>query len=289
MKLPSEYKVVAIGGGHGLAQLLKALSYLESNLTAVVTTTDNGGSSGLIRNSFSTIAWGDIRNCLVSLADPKSNEAQFFSYRFPNTESLSGHVVGNLLLQQYSQITNPLYAIDYFRQKLNVKANVFPMITSDNDLVAVYPNGETTIGEVQIDNNNMLPAAMALLKPASGLKEVTQKIAVADLIVFSPGSFFTSVIPSLLVDDYAKAISVSKAKLVLVNNIAQENSAAGYLTFKQKKQYLERYLHQRKIDVLVENSPLRSISPDTILQPLTDLDTGLHCPSCLNQAISSIH
>ncbi|WP_133406789.1 gluconeogenesis factor YvcK family protein [Parashewanella tropica] len=287
-RLPKSCKVVAIGGGHGLGQVLKALSYLENNLTALVTTTDNGGSSGKIRNVSPTIAWGDIRNCIESLADLNSVQSNLFSYRFPGETGFGGHALGNLLLHHLSQSITPLGAIEYFKHQLNIKANILPMLTTENDLLAIYPDGKSTVGELQIDSNPMIPTALSLIKPATGLTEVMDKIASADLIIFAPGSFFTSVVPSLLIESYSKAISNSKARLVFINNLTVENSSAAYLTFYQKKQYIEGFLNYRKIDYLIENASVFYKSDNIIRRPLIDVETGLHCPDSLRFALSDI-
>lgn len=145
-------RVVAIGGGHGLGRVMSSLSSLGSRLTGIVTTTDNGGSTGRIRRSEGGIAWGDMRNCLNQLITEPSVASAMFEYRFGGNGELSGHNLGNLMLKALDHLSvRPLEAINLIRNLLKVDAFLIPMSEHPVDLMAIDTEGHEVYGEVNID------------------------------------------------------------------------------------------------------------------------------------------
>ncbi len=135
--------IVAIGGGHGLGRVLSTLSFLGDKLTGIVTTTDNGGSTGRLRKRSSSIAWGDVRNCLTQLVVEESVGSKLFDFRFQGPDELGGHNLGNLILYGLGEIqSKPLDSIKLIRRLLKVKTQLLPMSETPTDLLAFYPEAE---------------------------------------------------------------------------------------------------------------------------------------------------
>lgn len=245
-------KVVAIGGGHGLGRVLSCLSFLEKNLTGIVTTTDNGGSTGRLRKRSSSIAWGDLRNCLTQLVDEDSIGSQLFNFRFDGQDELGGHNLGNLILFGLGQIqSRPLDSIKLVRRLLRVKTPVLPMSETPTDLMAFYPEGRCRVGELSVDDMPVMPKSLMLAPLVKTLSSGKKALEEADLIILGPGSFLTSVVPPLLVRDIVNAINKSKAHCVFVENIVAETSPAGKATLDEKLAWLAENIGCMPIDSVI--------------------------------------
>jgi len=244
--------VVAIGGGHGLGRVLSTLSFLGDQLTGIVTTTDNGGSTGRLRKRSSSIAWGDLRNCLTQLVDEKSIGSQLFNFRFDGQDELGGHNLGNLILYGLGQIqSRPLDSIKLVRRLLKVKNPVLPMSETPTDLMAFYPEGRCKVGELSVDDMPIMPKSLMLAPLVKSIKPCISAIEKADLIILGPGSFLTSVIPPLLVRDIANAINRSKGHCVFIDNIVAEKSPAAKLTLDEKLNWIEENIGSQPIDSVI--------------------------------------
>ncbi|OYT73815.1 MAG: hypothetical protein CFK52_00190 [Chloracidobacterium sp. CP2_5A] len=230
---PSPIKCVAIGGGTGLATLLRGLKrhvledgvYLPGqcieSLTAVVTVTDDGGSSGRLREEFQMLPPGDVRNCLVALSEDERLFARLFQYRFPGQGSVRGHSFGNLFLAALTGITGDFVeAIRLCSEVLAIKGKIVPSTTADVTLVAELDDGFIVRGESKISAAGGRIQSIALDPPdCAPLPETLTSIAEADLITLGPGSLFTSVIPNLLVSGVTTAIAASSALKVYICNL----------------------------------------------------------------------
>jgi uncharacterized cofD-like protein len=244
-----ELNVVAIGGGHGLGRVLSTLSFLGNQLTGIVTTTDNGGSTGRLRKRSSSIAWGDLRNCLTQLVDEKSVGSQLFDFRFNGNDELGGHNLGNLILYGLGEIhSRPLDSIKLVRRLLKVKTPVLPMSETPTDLMAFYSKGRCRIGEVSVDNMSVMPKNLMLAPLVKTLPSCVEAILNADLIILGPGSFLTSVIPPLLVRDISNALNQTNAHRVFIDNIVAENSPAAALSLDEKLAWIEENVGCLPID-----------------------------------------
>ena len=223
-------RVVAIGGGNGLAALLRGLKQYTSNLTAVVTVADDGGSSGRLRQDMGILPPGDIRNCLVALADDESLMSRLFQYRFPNG-GLQGHSFGNLFVAALAEVTGDFErAVRESTSVLKVRGRVLPATLDDVTLHAQLQGGEQVTGESTITAAERLPLRV-WLTPATPrpLPEALAAIEHAQLIVIGPGSLYTSIIPNLLIPEVREALKHAKAEVVFVCNVmTQPGETDGY-------------------------------------------------------------
>ncbi len=253
MNLYSTKKVVAIGGGHGLGRMLAALKDFGSNATGIVTTTDNGGSTGRIRHCQGGIAWGDTRNCINQLITEPSISSMMFEYRFKGAGELDGHNLGNLMLTALDNLSvRPLEAINLIRNMLKVDVNIVPMSEHPSDLKALAIDGRWVTGETNVDEMPDELRRLDLEPEVPATKEAVAAIYDADCIILGPGSFLTSIMPPLLLPEVGKAIaSNSKAKLVFVDNLSPEYGPAGRMTLAQKLEWCERSCQSRQIDVVL--------------------------------------
>lgn len=215
-------RVVVIGGGTGLSNLLKGLKRFTNNITAIVTVGDDGGSSGRLREELGVLPPGDMRNCITALADEEKLVTELFRYRFQQGSGLEGHSFGNLFLTAVCAITNGdmLEAARAASRVLNSCGQVLPSTLQGMSLIAELENGHVVRGESQISESTsrivQLRSEPALPDPTPAALDA---IAHADLIVVGPGSLFTSVIPNLIVKGVAEAIKRSRAQKVYVCNV----------------------------------------------------------------------
>ncbi|MEQ1886015.1 MAG: uridine diphosphate-N-acetylglucosamine-binding protein YvcK [Bryobacteraceae bacterium] len=227
-----------MGGGSGLSTLLRGLKrYVRESaggiqLTAVVTVTDDGGSSGRLRRDFDVLPPGDIRNCMVALAPDETLISRLFQYRFASGRGLKGHSFGNLFLTAMTDLTGDFsHAVKLSSDVLSVLGRIYPSTAANVRLEAVLADGSRVAGETKISRSKQR-IEKVLLKPggAKPLPETLKAIAEADLITLGPGSLFTSVIPNLLVDGIADAIAASPAlKAYFVNLMSQPGETTGFL------------------------------------------------------------
>src|SRR5262245_14730792 len=221
-------RVVAIGGGTGLPVILTALKrYLGgrvTSLTAVVTVTDDGGSSGRLREELQVLPPGDIRNCLVALAEVEPLMAELFQFRFPGDGGLAGHNFGNLFLAALAQVTgNFLQAIRISSKVLAVRGTILPTTLDVVRLGAELADGRRVLGESHVVGQGVA-IRRVFLDPGGvqALPEVLEAIAQAHVVVLAPGSLYTSLIPNLLVGGVAKALRAAAALKICVANLMTE-------------------------------------------------------------------
>jgi uncharacterized cofD-like protein len=225
-------KVVAIGGGHGLSHLLLGLKEYTANLTAIVTVADSGGSSGRLREEFNIVAPGDVRNCLVALADAPALMGELFQYRFAEGSGLKGHNFGNLFLTAMVQITQGDFkkAVEESSKVLAIRGKVIPSTVHDVHLIAEYMDGTKTRGEAQIpEANSPIKRVSLTLEDAEPTEDALIAIGQADIIVMGPGSLYTSILPNLIIKGMAEAIAASSAyKIYVCNVMTQQGETDGF-------------------------------------------------------------
>lgn len=283
--------VVAIGGGHGLGRLLSALSFLEEKLTGIVTTTDNGGSTGRLRNSTNCIAWGDLRNCITQLNQNQDISSLLFEYRFDSSGELSGHNLGNLMLLALDNLCiRPLEAVNLIRELLHVKANIIPMAEQPSDLIALTPCGSDVHGEVSVDKMQDFPNELKLSPTVSATKEAVEAILNADVILLGPGSFLTSIMPPLLLSQMQSALNSTKAKVVFVDNLEDELGPSSTKSLNQKLEWCEKTVGFKFIDAVLQDSSINeSCDISTYHYDLREsVNRNYHDRKKLLQAIQSI-
>lgn len=245
--------VTAIGGGHGLGRVLSTLAFLERRLVGIVATTDDGGASGLLRRSHDCIAWGDIRNCLSQLAQ-QPLAADVLNYRFTSEHELKGHNLGNLLLHTLDQVSaRPLDGIQLLSRLLNINTRLLPMSEEPVDLVAATHDGLECFGELHVDGLLHMPEKLSLSHRAMATPEALAHIRRSELIILGPGSFLTSIMPPLLVENFAQTIAESNAPVIFIDNLVAENSPAGELSLSERLKWLEQQIGVQLIDGVITN------------------------------------
>lgn len=267
IELSRGFRIVAIGGGHGLSTLLKGLKQKTSNISAIVTVADDGGSSGRLREEMDIIAPGDLRNCLVALADKDTALEQLFQYRFGGEGELSGHSLGNLflaaLIKEFGSAQNALEAASTV---LNIRGKVMPATAERIRLLAKMSDGKEIEGESEIaaygESRKTKILHMSMIPEAPiAVGDALEAIRHADLITLGPGSLYTSVLPDLLVPEILQAIKESNAPCLYICNImTQPGETEGYTVSDHVKALIE-HVGKNVIDyVLVNNArPSREI------------------------------
>ena len=237
MELSRGMHVVSIGGGHGLSMLLRGLKNKTSNITAIVTVADDGGSSGRLREEMGIIAPGDLRNCLVALADKETVLEQLFQYRFGGEGELSGHSLGNLFLAALiKEFGNAQNALEAASKVLNIRGKVMPATTQKVRLKAKMSDGQYVEGESEISGypgkvgkEVRIVHMSTIPKNPMAVGGALEAIHRADLITLGPGSLYTSVLPNLLVPEILQAIRESEAPVLYVCNVmTQPGETTGY-------------------------------------------------------------
>jgi uncharacterized cofD-like protein len=248
-------KIVTVGGGTGLSVLLTGLKEFTSNITAIVTVADDGGSSGRLRQEFDILPPGDIRNCLVALADAPTLMRDLFQFRFNSNSELKGHSFGNLFITVMTQLTGDFEkAIKEISKVLALRGKVIPSSLNNVTLVAQHKDGSITEGENMIPKAKR-PISRVSLKPdrPEATPDAIKAIKEAQLIVLGPGSLYTSIIPNLLIKEIADAIVASNAtKVYVCNAMTQPGETDGHAASDHVKA-LVNHAHARVLDYCVVN------------------------------------
>jgi len=256
-------KIVAIGGGTGLATLLRGLKEHTSNLTAIVTVADDGGSSGRLRRALGVLPPGDFRNCIAALADDEALTTQLFQYRFGGDEGLGGHSFGNLFISAMAEVTGSFErALVESSRVLAIRGQVLPSTLRSVTLV-----GELALeGEAvsRVEGESRIPLAegaiqRVYLQPEDvpAYPAAIKALLEADLIVLGPGSLYTSLLPNLLVPDLAAAIASSRALKVYVSNTATQPGETDGYSVLAHVQAIERHTRPSLFPVVLANNGQR--------------------------------
>jgi uncharacterized cofD-like protein len=281
-------RVVAIGGGHGLATLLRGLKEHTHNITAIVTVADDGGSSGRLRRELGILPPGDIRNCLAALSSDEALLAQLFQYRFPASEGgLDGHTLGNLFITALAEITGSFEAaVAESGRVLAVQGQVLPATLRDVKLMADV-RLPYTVNEIRVLGESEIPKSNGKVKhvwldPSNppAFPQVIQALLAAELIVIGPGSLYTSILPNLLVPDLAEAIHASRAlKLFICNVATQPGETTGY-TCGDHLRAVEEHASAGLFDIAIVNNHFGDGLPATVewvrLEPELEDDFRLY-------------
>jgi uncharacterized cofD-like protein len=264
-------KVVSIGGGTGLSTLLAGLKSFVGqqgeepsieSLSAIVTVSDDGGSSGRLRDELQMLPPGDIRNCMIALSEDSTLLARLFRYRFRGSGDLGGHIFGNLFLAALTEVTGDFVeAVRLSSEVLASKGHIFPATVSDVRLVAEMEDGRQIFGETQITSARGKIRRLRLVpEECLPLPEAIAAIRTADIITVGPGSLYTSIIPNLLVSNVADAIADSDAtKIFIANLMTQPGETDGY-GFREHLATVRNYAPQIHFDYTIFND--RPISPE---------------------------
>ncbi|MBV8898255.1 MAG: YvcK family protein [Acidobacteriaceae bacterium] len=269
LALKSPLRIVAIGGGTGLSTLLSGLKKharggQESRVTekprveiaAVVTVSDDGGSSGRLRRDFDVLPPGDIRNCMTALSEDEALMSQLFRYRFAGGRGLKGHSFGNLFLTALNQITGDFaHAVKLSSEILAIRGHIFPATSTNVVLEAALVDGTIVRGESKISKSRRAIESIRLSpRNCSPLPETLEAISHADLITLGPGSLYTSVIPNMLVEGIPEAIQSSRALKVYFVNLMWQPGETFHFTASQHLQAIHSHAGRNLIDCVVLNS-----------------------------------
>ncbi len=281
-------RVVAIGGGHGLASLLRGLKDHTRNLTAIVTVADDGGSSGRLRESLGILPPGDIRNCLAALSNDEDMLTRLFQYRFSGEPGLDGHSFGNLFITALSDITGSFEeAVAESGRVLSVSGRVLPSTLHNVKLVADVQLPEV-IHQVRVEGESRIPSVSGQvrrvwLEPnnAPAFPPVIKALLSAEMIVVGPGSLYTSLLPNLLVHDLMAAIRSSRALKIYVCNIATQTGETESYSCYDHVRALEEHIGEDLFDVVLCNENYSASLPDASAWVRADArslrDERLHC------------
>jgi len=279
-------KIVMIGGGKGLSNILGGLKEYTYNITSIVSTFDDGGSTGKIMEEIDTLPPGDIRRSLIALADSNTDMEKLMSYRFKDGK-IDNHSLGNLMIVAMTDVMGGFApAIKAMANIFNVKGNILPVTLDKTKLCAGLENGEIVVGEDNIrprvlESKSRIKQIFLKDANAKAAPGVLEAIREADAIVIGPGSLYTSVICNLLVDDIGKAIIQSKAKKIMIANLMNEpGETLGYTLAKHVNE-VERYLGKHVLDYVIINNG--EITEDMIF----DLNQGESTPLSID--LENIH
>lgn len=253
-------KIVAIGGGTGLSNLVSGLKKYSDSISAVVTMTDDGKSTGRLRRDFGVIPPGDIRKCLVALSNDESLMTQVFQYRFDRGRGIHDHSLGNLLLVALEHITGSFReAVNQASHILAIKGQVLPSTFDPVNLRGRLKNGKVIIGEFAlVKEGHKSPIRKVYLHPSrvKANPEVLWAVQNADIIVVGPGSLYTSIIPNLLFKEITNAIVKSKARKIYVCNVATERGETEKYSIEDHINAIIKQSHPRIFDYCLVNNEL---------------------------------
>jgi len=290
----SGFNVVAIGGGTGLSTLLRGLKlwvphedgrreregHRIRHLTAIVTVTDDGGSSGRLRAELGVPPPGDIRNCMTALSEDEALMSRLFQYRFSHGEGLEGHSFGNLFLTALTQITGDFaHAVKLSSAILKTRGEIYPATNANVGLEARMDDGSRVRGETRITASRKRIVRLELVPPdAEPLPAAVQALGTADIITIGPGSLFTSVLPNLLVHGLADALRRSRALKVCIGNLMTQANESLDLTAAQHIEMIFEHCHGRLFDyVMLNDTPVtdemrRAYAAEHATQTANDLE-----------------
>lgn len=261
-------KIVAIGGGTGLSTMLRGIKNITANITAVVTVADDGGGSGKLREDLGMLPPGDIRNCILALANTEEIMQRLLNYRFKEG-SLKGQNFGNLFLAAMTGIAGSFEkAVKLMSDVLAVKGKVLPVTLDNINLCAELENGEIVIGESKIpevvkENCSSIKRVFITPSNAKAYNEVIEEIQKADVIIIGPGSLYTSIMPNLLFSEVVESIKKSNAKKIYIANIMTQPGESDNYTLYEHIKAIEKHCGGRIFDIVIVNN---QAIPDDILK-----------------------
>ena len=289
-------KIVMIGGGTGLPEILHGLRDKDVDVTAIVTVADDGGSSGILRDYVNVVPPGDIRNALVALSELSELELSIFQYRFNSTDQfLAGHAIGNLIISALAEMKGGdiFAAVQELSSLMKIKGHIYPVTDEPLTLNAEFTDGSTLSGESEITAAHkriqrvwITPSNNENHHQAKAVKQVIDAIMDADQIVLGPGSLFTSILPNLMIENGGRAGCETKAEVVYICNIMTQKGETDKFSDADHVRVLNSHLKQNFIDtVLVNIQPVPKDYIDfqewnEISQPVKHDFQGLRDMSC---------
>jgi len=247
-------KIIVFGGGTGLSCLLSGLKLFPVDVSTVITVSDNGSSTGVLKRELDIPAVGDVGKVLISMANVDEDFTDLLSYRFDRDGSLHNHPVRNIMLAALIDLKGNLTeATRYMCKLLNIKGEVLPLT---EDRVELIGEGQENVftGEEEVSRNIRNIVRLSYDRDVHVSHEVVAKIEEADLIIFSPGSLYTSILPHLIVDEVVNAIGRADAPIMYVSNLVTQPGETDHYNVSDHLKVLNQYLGKRKIDIVVANN-----------------------------------
>lgn len=256
-------KIVALGGGTGMSSLLRGLKDFPADITAVITVSDNGSSTGKLRQEFSIPAIGDIRKVLTNLSSLPDEVKEIMEYRFHTYSDLNGHPIGNLILTALLNKTGNLKkSIEYLSTLLDVKQKVLPLSEDSLTLMGETTDGTIIEGEANVTEAGKKIKRVFYKQEPNVLPEVIDAIKEADLVIISMGSLYTSIMPHLICKEVIQAVRHTKGKVMYLCNAMTQPGETDTFTVSDHLEALEKYLGKHTIDVVVASNT--KINPDVL-------------------------
>ena len=256
-------KIVALGGGTGMSSLLRGLKDFPADITAVITVSDNGSSTGKLRQEFSIPAIGDIRKVLTNLSSLPDEVKEIMEYRFHTYSDLNGHPIGNLILTALLNKTGNLKkSIEYLSTLLDVKQKVLPLSEESLTLMGETTDGTIIEGEANVTEAGKKIKRVFYKQEPNVLPEVIDAIKEADLVIISMGSLYTSIMPHLICKEVVQAVRHTKGKVMYLCNAMTQPGETDTFTVSDHLEALEKYLGKHTIDVVVASNT--KINPDVL-------------------------
>lgn len=247
-------KVLVFGGGTGMSCLLKGLKQFPIDITSVVSVCDDGGSTGILRDEFDMLAVGDIRKVLVALSQTESDVEELLNYRFKTNGTLNKHTVGNVMLAAVTEMTGSVQqGIELLSKILNLRGTVMPVTEDNVVLVAEMEDGSFVEGEHHITECNKTIKRIFYKETPIINENLIDKINEADLIVFSMGSLYTSLLPCLACNEIKNAIDNSKAPILYVCNLFTQPGETDDFTVSDHVEVINNYLGNKKVNMVIAN------------------------------------
>ena len=252
-------KVVVFGGGTGMSYLLRGLKQYPLDITAVVSVCDDGGSTGILRDEFNMLAVGDIRKVLIALSNKEGDFENLLNYRFSSPGTLNKHTVGNILLAAATNVTGSVQqGVTILSKILDLRGKVMPFTEDSVTLIGEMEDGSIVRGEHYITESPKKIKRVYYESEPNISRELIDEIINADIILFSMGSLFTSVIPTLLSKKIKNAISKSQGKIVYSCNLFTQPGETDEFTVSDHIKVLNQYLEKRKVEYVIANSKIVS-------------------------------
>lgn len=248
------FKAVIFGGGSGLSQLLKGMVNFPWEVTAVVSVSDNGKSTGALRKEFDIPAVGDITKVMMAMSDKPQTVKDLFMYRFDEQSSLNGHSIKNLIMTALLEMQGDFtHSIPILAELLDIKGNIFPVTEDNVDLVGIADDGTRIMGESQITEARSRIRELQYDKEVTANPRVLKALREADIIIFSSGSLVTSIMPHIIIPEIQEAVRESKARKMYVCNILTQPGETDDFTVSKHVEMLEKYLGEGAIDAVIAN------------------------------------
>ena len=248
-------KIVIFGGGSGLSQLLKGLKLFPIDVTAVVSVSDNGRSTGLLRKDFNIPAVGDITKVMLAMSDANSDVIELLNYRFHSSSSIENHSIKNLMLTALLDIKgNFKNALPVLEEMLDVKGRVLPLTEASVDLVGVASDGTEIVGEEELTKSKKRIVDVKYSQSFNVNKDVVNAVREADLIIYSSGSLLTSIFPHIIVPKLVDEIKKAKAKKMYICNLVTQPGETNGFKVSDHVKMLQKHLGEDGIDIVMANN-----------------------------------